>query len=131
VHIDHYRALYAGADCTFISHFPTELAFESAWTIRMQEGGHLDGHIHETGWLSGVVYLDLPPRPQGSDEGCISFSLHGDNYPRDHTDFAQRTLSIEPGDIVLFPSSLFHRTIPFSASTERVCIAFDLQPAAV
>jgi len=33
------------------------------------------------------------------------------------------------GDIVLFPSSLFHRTIPFSAAQDRICIAFDVAPA--
>ncbi|MFM8391730.1 MAG: putative 2OG-Fe(II) oxygenase, partial [Methylophilaceae bacterium] len=27
-----------------------------------------------------------------------------------------------------FPSSLFHRTIPFSSDEERICIAFDLRP---
>jgi hypothetical protein len=35
------------------------------------------------------------------------------------------------GDIVLFPSSLYHRTIPFNSDEERVCIAFDLKPAAI
>ena len=29
----------------------------------------------------------------------------------------------------LFPSSLFHRTIPFRSDEERLCIAFDLLPA--
>jgi hypothetical protein len=33
------------------------------------------------------------------------------------------------GDIVLFPSSLFHRTIPFESNEQRICIAFDLKPA--
>jgi len=32
------------------------------------------------------------------------------------------------GDIVLFPSSLHHRTIPFSADTDRISISFDLMP---
>ena len=30
------------------------------------------------------------------------------------------------GDIILFPSSLFHRTIPFNMDAERCVIAFDL-----
>ena len=32
------------------------------------------------------------------------------------------------GSIILFPSSLFHRTIPFHGDGERLCIAFDLLP---
>ena len=35
--------------------------------------------------------------------------------------------SVWLGDIVLFPSSLFHRTLPFSGK-ERICIAFDINP---
>jgi len=31
-------------------------------------------------------------------------------------------------DIVLFPSSLFHRTIPFNSNEERQVVAFDLMP---
>ena len=31
-------------------------------------------------------------------------------------------------DLVLFPSSLFHETIPFTIDDERHCIAFDLVP---
>jgi hypothetical protein len=31
-------------------------------------------------------------------------------------------------DIVLFPSSLPHRTIPFSADVDRIIVAFDLLP---
>ena len=31
-------------------------------------------------------------------------------------------------DIALFPSSLFHRTIPFNSDEERQVVAFDLVP---
>ena len=45
-------------------------------------------------------------------------------------DFPIRVIPISVGDIVLFPANLFHRTIPFQADEERLCIAFDLRPAA-
>ena len=32
------------------------------------------------------------------------------------------------GDIVLFPSSLYHETIPFSTKDERIIVSFDLMP---
>ena len=32
------------------------------------------------------------------------------------------------GDIVFFPSSLHHRTIPFSTDTDRIIVSFDLKP---
>ena len=96
----------------------------------MSRGGHLTSHIHEEGWLSGVLYLAMPSdRPEGSTAGGIEFSTDGDDYPREHDDFPRRTLLPGVGDIVLFPSSLFHRTIPFQSNEERICIAFDVKPA--
>jgi hypothetical protein len=71
----------------------------------------------------------MPRREAGRDDGSIEFSTHGDDYPQRHADFPKRTIAPAVGDIVLFPSSLFHRTIPFHSSAERVCIAFDVKPA--
>jgi uncharacterized protein (TIGR02466 family) len=127
--VEAYRAHFASSDCVFIKAFPKEVEFSSSWYVRMRTGGHLTSHIHETGWLSGSLYLAMPHRQDGSDAGSIEFSTHGDNYPQRHADFPKRTISPCVGDIVLFPSSLFHRTIPFDSDEERVCIAFDVKPA--
>ncbi|RUM36803.1 MAG: hypothetical protein DSY58_04820, partial [Desulfobulbus sp.] len=85
------------------------------WYVRMQSGGHLDAHMHELGWVSGTLYLSLPENVS-HDEGKIELGLHGNNYPLMHENFPTKTLPIKTGDIVLFPSSTFHRTIPFRAS---------------
>ena len=60
------------------------------------------------------------------NEGAIEFGLNGENY----FDINSPKLIHQPklGDIVLFPSSLHHRTIPFSTSTDRIIVSFDLQP---
>lgn len=124
-----YRARLAGETCVFAQDFPPDTVFSSAWYVKMSKGGHLTSHIHETGWLSGVVYLAIPrDRPAGSLAGGIEFSTDGDDYPREHDDFPRKTLLPVAGDIVLFPSSLFHRTIPFESNEERICIAFDVKP---
>lgn len=127
--IERYRQLHARADGLFIQAFPPTTEFSSSWYVKMQTGGHLTSHIHETGWLSGVVYLAIPPRAEGSDDGSIEFSTHGDGYPQRGCNFPVQRVSPAVGDIVLFPSSLFHRTLPFSAAEERICIAFDIGPA--
>ena len=64
--------------------------------------------------------------PLDKDEGAIEFSLNGDNY----FDVNSPHLIHQPeeGDIVLFPYSLHHRTIPFSTETDRIVMAFDLLP---
>ena len=116
-------------DCEFAKQFPKdgEIEFSSSWYVRMQKGGHLDSHIHEEGWVSGAIYLALPEGRTG-DEGSIEASMHGDDYPKLHDDFPTTTIAPEVGDTVMFPSSVFHRTIPFSTEELRICIAFDVKP---
>ena len=125
-----YRERFSSQPCELIRAFPEQLEFESSWYIRMRQGGHLTSHIHETGWISGALYLVLPPRQEDSEEGCFELSLHGDDYPIEENagNFPSQILPLSIGDIVLFPANLFHRTIPFQADAERVCIAFDLKP---
>jgi uncharacterized protein (TIGR02466 family) len=123
-----YKNQFAGADCELIQSFPKELEFTSSWYVRLRSGGYLERHIHEVGWISGAVYLVLPKNKKDPTEGCFEYGLHGDNYPQKHNNFPVGIASPNVGDIVLFPSSLFHRTIPFSSNEERICIAFDLKP---
>jgi hypothetical protein len=94
----------------------------------MQNGGHLSSHIHEDGWVSGAVYLSIPSPKQLTSEGAIELSTDGDDYPKLHKDFPKKTILPEVGDVIFFPSSVFHRTIPFKSNEERICIAFDLKP---
>lgn len=124
----HYKNRFAGADCELIKSFPNALEFTSSWYVRLRSGGFVDRHIHEVGWISGAVYLVLPQDKKDPLEGCFEYGLHGDNYPKNHDDFPVGIASPKVGDIVLFPSSLFHRTIPFNSNEERICIAFDLKP---
>lgn len=124
-----YHAHFQHAECALIQHFPSTLEFTSSWYVKMQKGGHLDAHIHEIGWLSGAVYLAMPDTDD-PQEGAFEYGTHGDQYPQLHNDFPTRFIKPQVGDIVLFPSSLFHRTIPFNAEAERICIAFDLKPGA-
>ena len=64
--------------------------------------------------------------PLKKDEGAIEFSLNSRNY----SDLKSPRLLYQPalGDIVFFPSSLHHRTIPFTTDTDRIIVSFDLMP---
>jgi tetratricopeptide (TPR) repeat protein len=122
--IDTYRAKHRDDDCAFIQEWPADYSFRS-WYVILKQQGHQDQHIHPSGWLSGVVYLRVVP-DLGNDEGAIQFDLNGETY----TDPRSPNLTYRPnlGDIVFFPSSLHHRTIPFTTDTDRIIISFDLRP---
>jgi uncharacterized protein (TIGR02466 family) len=126
--IERYRQHYAAEDCMFIKAFPDKIEFSSSWYVKMRQGGHLGSHIHEEGWISGAVYLAIPQNKVSPEEGCIELSTHGDNYPQKHSNFPSMMVTPKVGDVCFFPSSVFHRTIPFSSDEERICIAFDLKP---
>ena len=87
--------------------------------------GYHTSHIHPDGWLSGVIYLKTTDL-SNNDEGAIEFGLHGYDLPITNEDYPRKLHRPRRGDIVLFPSSLFHRTIPFTTDSERCVIAFDI-----
>ena len=108
----------------FISNWPNKFKIVS-WSNRLKREGHNIPHIHPSGWVSGVFYLKIPNKISGNEAG-IEFSLHGDDHHVIKKNIPKTSIQPKIGDMILFPSSLFHRTIPFSSNEERVCVAFDL-----
>jgi tetratricopeptide (TPR) repeat protein len=119
-----YYQKFKNESCSYIQKWPSQKHLVG-WHIILKQHGYQTPHIHTGGWLSGVIYLKLVP-PLGKDEGAIEFSLNGENY----TDSNSPKLVYQPelGDIVFFPSSLHHRTIPFTTDTDRIIVSFDLMP---
>lgn len=101
-----------------------------AWGNVLGEGGHQSGHIHNLGWLSGVYYVEMPEAVRDDDpdrEGWIEFNRPGYGIP-DTGRETLLTLKPETGVLALFPSYVWHRTVPFTGGGERISIAFDLHP---
>jgi tetratricopeptide (TPR) repeat protein/predicted 2-oxoglutarate/Fe(II)-dependent dioxygenase YbiX len=123
-----YREHFADAECLLITSWPDEY-YLNGHSVRLQTSGHQRAHIHASGWLSGVIYLQLVPS-ENRDEGAIVFGSDGYGHPHLTDDIAETVHRPTEGDIVLFPSSLFHRTIPIRQEGERIIAAFDLVPVA-
>ena len=122
--IEAYYLKFKNEKCLYIQKFPT-IRNLFGWYVILKEQGFQNSHIHTSGWLSGVIYLKVVP-PLKKDEGAIEFSLNSQNY----SDLKSPRLLHQPalGDIVFFPSSLHHRTIPFTTNTDRIIVSFDLIP---
>ncbi|MFL2844619.1 MAG: tetratricopeptide repeat protein [Alphaproteobacteria bacterium] len=121
-----YRNDFKGINNGFLKNWPERNQLHG-WIVSMKSGGKLDSHIHKQGWLSGSLYISLP-KENNSDSGNISFSYNGGGYPTDGVIFKEKIIDIDEGQIVLFPSSIFHKTIPFYSTKERVSLAFDIKP---
>jgi uncharacterized protein (TIGR02466 family) len=114
----------------YVANMPRQFRL-AVWAVVMQSQGHQLPHIHGDGYISGVYYPELPD-VVGADapqkEGWIEFGrppadFHCKQPPE------TRLIKPEPGLLVLFPSYLYHCTIPFESDQERISIAFDAMPA--
>ena len=122
--LNSYYSKFKNESCSYITKWPSK-KIVSGWHVILKQQGHQKAHIHPSGWLSGVIYLKVVPS-LGKHEGAIEFSLDSPNYPDSGS--SRKIHQPKLGDIVFFPSSLHHRTVPFSTSMDRICISFDLLP---
>lgn len=104
--------------------------FAGSWSVRLRSGGHHVNHIHHEGWLSSALHVQVPPaigagQTSGAQAGCLSLG-----EPPQHWGLglpALRVIRPQPGHLALFPSYLWHGTLPFEDETPRLSVAFDLQ----
>ena len=122
--IDLYHEKFINEKCSFIEKWPSKKNI-TGWHIILKEDGYHNSHIHPDGWLSGVIYLKVVPS-LNKNEGAIKFDIAVPDYP--NLNLPKKIHNPQVGDIVFFPSSLYHGTIPFSSDTERIIVSFDLKP---
>ena len=91
----------------------------------MKSGGELAAHIHEAGWISGSIYINIPAKSQ-TDSGNLVVCI--DNEKFQSGEAGGENIDVFTGAMCLFPSSLLHYTIPFESEGERIVLAFDVIP---
>ena len=96
-----------------------------SWSVQLQPGGFDLNHVHPAGWLSSAYYLELPHVPADSRAGWLAFGEPGRGLPGMGPDHFVKP---EPGLLVLFPSYLWHGTVPFTEGGRRLTAAFDVSP---
>jgi len=97
------------------------------WLVAMKTGGKLSAHMHETGWISGSIYINVPQKNNKND-GNIVFSIEEEQFLIAGQKSPEKIVDVITGSMCLFPSSLLHYTIPFDSEEERIVFAFDVQP---
>jgi len=102
----------------------------TAWGVVLNAEGHQVPHLHPTGWISGVYYVDVPDLVQSCDKNHLGWLEFGAAPPEIPATKQPATFLVEPkpGQLVLFPSYFFHRTIPYTNTARRISIAFDFNP---
>jgi uncharacterized protein (TIGR02466 family) len=103
------------------------MQISGAWSVRLGDEGYHTNHMHPEGWISSALYVALPEEI-GKDSGHAGQIQFG--VPLDQALPAQRTVQPEVGTLVLFPSYMWHGTVPFTSQQPRITVAFDLVPQA-
>ncbi len=98
-----------------------------AWSVNLSENGHHVNHVHPMGWISSVYYVDVPKIiNENSKAGWIKFGEPGMVL----TGLTpERYIKPKPGRLVLFPSYMWHGTVPFKGPEKRLTLPFDVVPA--
>jgi tetratricopeptide (TPR) repeat protein len=124
--IERYRIIFESSQEGFIRKWSTEYILYG-WLISMKSGGELLPHIHKNGWLSGSIYINVPPKLK-IDSGNLVVALGKDSDATNSHLNLKKIIDVVTGSMVLFPASLMHYTIPFESEEERIVLAFDVIP---
>jgi hypothetical protein len=112
----------------FLSRRRENFRYAGAWSSRLRDRGFHVNHIHPMGWISSCYYVAVPPAvgDTATREGWIKFGEPQLELPLKNP--IRRAIQPAPGRLVLFPSYLWHGTIPFRDAAARTTIAFDVVP---
>lgn len=104
--------------------------FSGAWSVKLGNAGFHTNHVHPEGWLSLCTYLDIPPSINKDDPQKAGWLKLGETALNlDNTDTPDKTICPEEGLCVIFPSFIWHGTIPFIAESEhRMTLPCDIVP---
>ena len=103
-----------------------ELLVEGSWSVRLLRQGYNVPHNHPVGWLSTAFYIALPTGAQlgPAPAGHIAFGTPPEELDLDLP--AYRTIAPRVGRTAVFPSTMWHRTLPFEDG-ERLVMALDIR----
>lgn len=128
--IEKYRLRFKDSEEGFIKHWPTSYTIVG-WLVSMQSGGSLTAHIHDTGWITGSIYINIPPK-SAVDSGNLVLRVSDQEPVPGTEDSQENSIDLETGTLCFFPSSLLHHTVPFEVDKDdenRIVLAFDIIPA--
>jgi tetratricopeptide (TPR) repeat protein len=126
---DYIDALPDDADHPFLCRKTGGFRVAGSWSVRLRSQGYHLNHIHPEGWISSAYYVGLPPESgdAGDRAGWIKFGETSLDLARQES--IARCVRPEVGMLVLFPSYLYHGTIPFAGDAFRTTVAFDIVPS--
>jgi tetratricopeptide (TPR) repeat protein len=112
----------------FLARRTKDFAYAGSWSSRLRDCGFHVNHIHPAGWISSCYYVDVPKvvEDEKARQGWIKFGEP--IFDVALKDPIRRAIQPRPGRLVLFPSYMWHGTVPCHDAQARTTIAFDVVP---
>ena len=104
--------------------------YAGSWSSRLHDSGFHVNHFHPDGWISSCYYVSVPGavKDEAAMQGWIKFGEPALDIVLKQP--VRRAIQPVQGRLVLFPSYMWHGTVPFHDQAARTTIAFDVVPVA-
>ena len=93
----------------------------------MKNGSIIRPHMHERGWLSGSIYINVPHK-KNRDYSNLIICIEDENLISGDINNQKKVIDVVNGSLVLFPVSLLHYTMPFDSEESRIVLEFNVTP---
>jgi len=124
--LEEYRLHFIDSGEGFIQYWPKSYEIHG-WLVSMTTGGELTAHMHDPGWITGSIYINVPPRSNADSGNIVLCEDDGKDVAR-KSQSRRKSIDVVTGSLCLFPASLHHYTIPFENEENRIVLAFDILP---
>jgi uncharacterized protein (TIGR02466 family) len=102
--------------------------FSASWSVRLGRCGYHTMHTHPLGWISSAYYVEVPPEVAEGEEHGGGIKFGEPDIDLGAAGEARQKIQPSTGKLVLFPSYMWHGTVPFEADEPRMTVAFDVVP---
>jgi hypothetical protein len=100
--------------------------FSASWSVKLRRKGYHQMHVHPRGWLSAVYYVRVPDAVARWERTGGGLTFGTPDIDLGEEGAARRCIQPAAGRLVIFPSYMWHGTVPLETDGTRLTIAFDV-----
>ncbi len=113
----------------FLNRASRAFVHSGSWSVRLMNGGFHTNHMHPRGWLSNCTYVSIPGVVRSDDPRQMGWVRFGEtSLQLGEREQVGKAVCPEAGMHVLFPSFMWHGTVPFESSEYRMTMPSDIMP---
>jgi tetratricopeptide (TPR) repeat protein len=98
--IGKYRHKFKDSLEGFITHWPSDYIIYG-WLVSMKSGGAIRPHMHENGWISGSIYINVP-KSFKKNFGNLVLCVEDPKYTEDESAKSKKIVDLNTGSLCLF-----------------------------